>query len=185
MEEKLSAVQNGDYSRQQYMEIIYDKAAEMVDRIKNHDRSELFNDINPVGTCPKCSENLTETVLSYICPKNAGKGSGCDFVFWKNTSGRWFDRNTATRLLQSKELIDLHGFFNRNGEPYVASVKINDSGNVEFLGGGESTSSIEDDELCQCPVCAMGTIRVNATMYACDSQAVSYTHLTLPTTYSV
>ena len=174
MEEKLSAVQNGDYSRQQYMEIIYDKAAEMVDRIKNHDRSELFNDINPVGTCPKCSENLTETVLSYICPKNAGKGSGCDFVFWKNTSGRWFDRNTAARLLQSKELIDLHGFFNRNGEPYVASVKINDSGNVEFLGGGESTSSIEDDELCECPVCAMGTIRINATMYACDSQECKF-----------
>ena len=32
--------------------------------------------------------------------------------------GRWFDRTTAARLLVEK-LIDLHGFFNRNGEPYV------------------------------------------------------------------
>ena len=58
------------------------------------------------------------------------------------------------RLLNQKELTDLHGFFNRNGEPYVASVKITESGAVEFLGGGESTSSSDDDELCDCPVCS-------------------------------
>ena len=174
MEAKLSSVQNGDFSRQQYMQIIYHKAQEMVERIKNHDRNELFNNSISIGNCPKCADNLTETVLSYICPKNEGRGSGCDFVFWKNTSGRWFDRNTATRLLENQELIDLHGFFNRNGEPYIASVKINDSGNVEFLGGGESTSSADDDELCECPACSKGTIRINATMYACDNQECKF-----------
>ena len=174
MEAKLSSVQNGDFSRQQYMEIIYDKAQEMVERIKNHDRSDLFNNNESIGNCPKCSDSLTETVLSYICPKNEGKGSGCDFVFWKNTSGRWFDKNTAARLLENQELIDLHGFFNRNGEPYIASVKINDSGNVEFLGGGESTSSSDDDELCECPACSRGIIRINATMYACDNQECKF-----------
>ena len=174
MEAKLSSVQNGDFSRQQYMEIIYDKAQEMVERIKNHDRSDLFNNNESIGNCPKCSDSLTETVLSYICPKNEGKGSGCDFVFWKNTSGRWFDRNTAARLLENQELIDLHGFFNRNGDPYIASVKINDSGNVEFLGGGESTSSSDDDELCECPACSRGIIRINATMYACDNQECKF-----------
>ena len=174
MEAKLSSVQNGDFSRQQYMEIIYDKAQEMVERIKNHDRSDLFNNNESIGNCPKCSDSLTETVLSYICPKNEGKGSGCDFVFWKNTSGRWFDKNTAARLLENQELIDLHGFFNRNGDPYIASVKINDSGNVEFLGGGESTSSSDDDELCECPACSRGIIRINATMYACDNQECKF-----------
>ena len=174
MEAKLSSVQNGDFSRQQYMEIIYDKAQEMVERIKNHDRSDLFNNNESIGNCPKCSDSLKETVLSYICPKNEGKGSGCDFVFWKNTSGRWFDKNTAARLLENQELIDLHGFFNRNGDPYIASVKINDSGNVEFLGGGESTSSSDDDELCECPACSRGIIRINATMYACDNQECKF-----------
>ena len=136
MEAKLTSVQNGDFSREQYMQLIYDKAEEMVSRIKNHDRNELFKKMESIGCCLKCDENLTETVMSYICPKNEGKGSGCDFVFWKNTSGRWFDNSTAKRLLHEKELVDLHGFFNRNGESYVASVKINDSGNVEFVGGG-------------------------------------------------
>ena len=174
MEAKLTSVQNGDFSREQYMQVIYDKAEEMVSRIKNHDRNELFKKMESIGCCLKCDENLTETVLSYICPKNEGRGSGCDFVFWKNTSGRWFDNSTAKRLLHEKELVDLHGFFNRNGEPYVASVKINDSGNVEFVGGGESTSSLDDDELCECPSCSRGTIRLNSTMYACDDQECKF-----------
>jgi len=168
MEARLSSVQNGEFSRAQYMKLIYDKAEEMVQRIKNHDRSILFNSIETIGCCPKCDDNLKETVLSYTCPQNSGKDSGCDFIFWKNTSGRWFDRYTAKRLLEQRELIDLHGFFNRNGEPYVASVKMNDNGNVEFLGGGESTSSIDDAEVCACPSCDEGKIRANSTMYACD-----------------
>ena len=45
---------------------------------------------------------------------------------------------------------------------------MNDDGNVEFLGGGESTSSAEDAELCPCPSCDGGIIRANSTMYACD-----------------
>ena len=45
---------------------------------------------------------------------------------------------------------------------------MNDNGNVEFLGGGESTSSAEDAELCPCPSCDGGIIRANSTMYACD-----------------
>tara|TARA_B100001248_G_scaffold47657_1_gene30409 strand:+ start:3124 stop:5877 length:2754 start_codon:yes stop_codon:yes gene_type:complete len=170
MEAKLSSVQDGNFSREQYMKLIYDKAEEMVNRIKNHDRSVLFNSKESIGCCPKCDDNLTETVMSYTCPQNTGKDSGCDFIFWKNTSGRWFDRFTAKRLLEQREISDLHGFFNRNGEPYVASVKMNDSGNVEFVGGGESTSSVDDHELCSCPACDNGKIRINSTMYACDKQ---------------
>ena len=28
---------------------------------------------------------------------------------WKDASGRWFDRKTASRLLQEKSIEDLHG----------------------------------------------------------------------------
>ena len=33
---------------------------------------------------------------------------------------------------------------------HTLSVKINETGTVEFVGGGESTSSSDDDELCEC-----------------------------------
>ncbi len=174
MEAKLSSVQVGDYSRKEYMKLIFEIADEMVQKIKNHDRNELFNDVESIAPCPMCKSTLKETVLSYICCENTGRDSGCDFVLWKNTSGRWFDRKTATRLLQQKTINDLHGFFNRSGEPYTASIKMLENGTVEFIGGGESTSSEEDAELCDCPTCSHGIIRINSTMYACDNQECKF-----------
>ena len=174
MESKLSSVQDGNYSRKEYMTLIYNIAEEMVTKIKNHDRNELFNDKEAISNCPLCNSLLKETVLSYICEKNEGRDVGCDFVMWKNSSGRWFDRKTAKRLLIDNQIENLHGFFNRSGEPYSASIKMNETGTVEFVGGGESTSSEEDAELCDCPVCSHGTIRINSTMYACDNQECKF-----------
>ena len=68
----------------------------------------------------------------------------------------------------------MHGFFNKNGESYAASITINDSGTVELIGGGESKSSEDDVELCACPSCDNGAIRINATMYACDQQECKF-----------
>ena len=36
--------------------------------------------------------------------KNEGRDKGCSFVMWKDASGRWFDRKTASRLLQENQL---------------------------------------------------------------------------------
>ena len=174
MEAKLSSVQNGEFSRQQYMKIIFDKAEEMVTRIKNHDRSELFKETKSIGNCPKCNEQLTETVLSYICPKMKEEEMVVISYFGKIPAEDGLIEQLLLDYLLIKELIDLHGFFNRNGEPYVASVKINETGTVEFVGGGESTSSNDDDELCECPACDRGTIRINSTMYACDNQECKF-----------
>ena len=145
MEAKLSSVQVGDYSREEYMKLIYDISNEMVHKIKNHDRNELFKDDEPIAPCPLCKSTLKETVLSYICCENTGRDSGCDFVLWKNTSGRWFDRKTAARLLEQKSINDLHGFFNRNGEPYTASIKMLENGTVEFIGCLLYTSDAADE----------------------------------------
>ena len=90
-------------------------------------------------------------------------------MFWKDTSGRWFDHTTAKRLLSEGQIENLHGFFNRSGEPYTATVKISKEGKVEFVGGGESSSDESDEEVCPCPSCDQGTIRIGQTMYACDN----------------
>ena len=174
MESKLSSVQKGQYTRNEYMNLIKTYAEELVSKIKNHDRNELFNDKESVGNCPICESKLNETVMSYICEKNEGKDVGCSFVMWKNSNGRWFDRKTASRLLQSKTIEDLHGFFSRIGEPYSTGVTISEKGTVELLSGGESTSSEDDVEVSSCPKCDHGTIRMSQTMYACDNQDCSF-----------
>lgn len=168
MESSLLRVQRGDEPRENYMNAVIEQTRVMVERIKNHDRAELYQNEPSIGACTVCSGKIIETTLNYQCEKNEGRDKGCSFVFWKDTSGRWFDQTTAQRLLVNRQIEDLHGFFNRSGEPYIATVKITDDGKVEFIGGGESSSDASDEEVCACPLCDHGTVRIGQTMYACD-----------------
>jgi DNA topoisomerase-3 len=163
MESSLLRVQRGDEPRENYMNAVIEQTRVMVERIKNHDRAELYQNEPSIGACTVCSGKIIETTLNYQCEKNEGRDKGCSFVFWKDTSGRWFDQTTAQRLLENRQIEDLHGFFNRSGEPYVATVKISDEGKVEFIGGGEASSSATDEEVCACPLCDHGTVRIGQT----------------------
>ena len=169
MESKLAGVQKGTNQRNSYMSEIQDKVQELVDKIRDHDRSELYNKIPSVGKCPLCSSKVKETTLSYICEENEGRGKGCSFVLWKDASGRWFDRVTAAKLVKDKSIENLHGFFSRSGEPYEVTVVIGEDGKMSVAGNSAETSSTEDAELCACPKCDRGTIRISETTYACDN----------------
>jgi len=174
MEASLIQVQKGTYSKEEFMNNIIEKTTSLVEKIRDHDRSKLFENEPAIGNCPKCQSDVNETVLSYICSKNEGKDQGCSFVFWKDTSGRWFDRITASRLIEVKEIEDLHGFFNRSAETYAATITLSDEGKVVFKNGGESKTTDSDELLCQCPVCTHGSIRINSTMYACDNEDCTF-----------
>ena len=174
MESKLDGVQKGTNQRDSYMGEIKDKVQEMVDKIRDHDRTELYNSVPSIGTCPICSSNMSETILSYICSKNEGRDKGCSFVMWKDSSGRWFDRVTAARLLNSKGIEKLHGFFSQSGEGYEVTVTISDDGKVVIAGSSAETTSSDDVELCACPKCDQGTIRIGEKSYACDNEECTF-----------
>jgi len=168
MESKLDGVQKGTNKRDSYMSEIRDRVQELVDKIRDHDRSKLYSGQKSIGCCPTCDADVKETILSYICEKNEGREKGCSFVMWKDASGRWFDRNTASRLLEEKEIENLHGFFSRAGEPYDVTVKIGEDGKVSIAGSESETTGSDDEELCECPKCDTGTIRIGTVTYACD-----------------
>ena len=173
MEAALTAVQKGDLEASEYMDSIIEQTTDLVTRVRDHDRSQLFVNDDSIGQCPKCAATIVETALSYTCEKNEGKEKGCSFVFWKDTSGRWFDRETATRLVQHRELTDLHGFFNRNGESYETSVVLSDEGKVTSSKSTGNRATSSDEALCPCPKCD-GTIRETDTHYACDQQECKF-----------
>jgi len=174
MESKLGSVQKGTYDRDSYMGGIKDLVQQMVDGIRDHDRAKLYAADSPLGTCPLCSANVGETVLSYICEKNEGRDSGCSFVMWKDSSGRWFDRSTTSRLLETKSIEKLHGFFSRNGDPYEVSVSIGEDGKVKVAGSATETTTVNDVELCPCPKCDHGVIRIGESAYACDNAECTF-----------
>ncbi len=169
MESKLLGVQKGNVTRSEYMETISSLANELVESIRNHDRNQFYVHENSVGCCPECNGVMKETVMSYICEENKGRDSGCPFVIWKDSSGRWFDRTTVTKLLQEKELEKLHGFYSMSGETYEADVKLVKTG--ISVGGNADNAVGEDDEiLCECPKCESGNIRIGASFYSCDGE---------------
>ena len=57
----------------------------------------------------------------------------------------------------------------RSGEPYEVTVVIGEDGKMSVAGNSAETSSTEDAELCACPKCDRGTIRISETTYACDN----------------
>jgi DNA topoisomerase-3 len=174
MESALIAVQQGKLAASEYMQRIIDQTNDLVTKIRDHERGDLFTGDDSIGQCPLCKGKITETALSYTCEKNEGKDKGCTFVFWKDTSGRWFDRTTASRLLQEKKIEDLHGFFNRNGESYTTTITIDDSGKVTSALSSGTRAKNTDEALCPCPKCDDGTIRETDTHYACDDEECKF-----------
>jgi len=173
MEASLTAVQHGELDASEYMDKIIQQTRDLVERIRDHDRSKLFENDASIGSCPLCGSKVIETALSYPCENNEGKDKGCSFVLWKDTSGRWFDRKTATRLMEKRELNDLHGFFNRNGEAYETSIVLTDEGKVNSAKSTGNKSNATDEELCPCPSCD-GTIRETDTHFACDQEKCKF-----------
>ncbi|MEG3601607.1 MAG: DNA topoisomerase, partial [Candidatus Thermoplasmatota archaeon] len=101
MEASLLAVQRGEETMEAYMEKIIQQTKTMVDRIRDHDRNTLYLEEPSLGSCPSCGGEVKENTLAYQCEHNEGRDKGCSFVFWKDTSGRWFDRVTAARLIEN------------------------------------------------------------------------------------
>ncbi|MEC8416030.1 MAG: DNA topoisomerase, partial [Candidatus Thermoplasmatota archaeon] len=169
MEASLLAVQRGEETMEAYMEKIIQQTKTMVDRIRDHDRNTLYLEEPSLGSCPSCGGEVKENTLAYQCEHNEGRDKGCSFVFWKDTSGRWFDRITAARLIENGSLENLHGFYSQAGEGYDTSVELTKTGKVVSKGSGSGEATADDEVLCPCPVCDQGSIRITTTAYLCDN----------------
>ena len=169
MEASLLAVQKGQLAKSEYMKRVVELTHELVEKIREHDRIVLFEGEQPIGSCLLCEHKVMETTLSYQCEKNTGKGKGCEFVMWKDSSGRWYDRTTATRLLENKEIENLHGFFNYSGEHYEQSIRLQDNGRVVSQQSEQEEVSEEHAEISSCIFCDKGTIRLTTNSYQCDN----------------
>tara|TARA_B100000900_G_scaffold383182_1_gene370906 strand:+ start:2696 stop:5440 length:2745 start_codon:yes stop_codon:yes gene_type:complete len=174
MEASLLSVQRGEAPMDIYMQKIIDQTQTMVERIRDHDRNTLYLDEPSLGPCPACEGNVIENTLAYQCEHNEGRDKGCSFVFWKDTSGRWFDRTTASRLLEKKSLDNVHGFFSQAGEGYETSIELHKDGKVVSKGSGSGQATEDDEVLCPCPSCEQGSIRITKMAYVCDNAECSF-----------
>ena len=128
-ESALKEVEHGALSPEEFLAGIQKQVSELVACYKNVQvETELFDERESIGACPRCGGSVMERKLSFQCTRQ-----GCGFTMWKND--RFFKdkhkeltESAATALLK-KGRVKMSGLFSeKKGTTYDAIVVLADTG---------------------------------------------------------
>ncbi|MGA1302145.1 MAG: topoisomerase C-terminal repeat-containing protein, partial [Burkholderiaceae bacterium] len=168
---KLRQIEEGQLSREAFMQDIAALTGHMVEQAKNHTSTTIPGDYATLQTpCPNCGGVIKENYRRYACGQ-------CEFSMTKIPGGRTFELYEVEQLIQEKHLGPLDGFRSKIGRPFAASLKLTDEHKLEFDFGPSL-----DDELAEvvdfsgqpslgpCPKCA-SPVYAFGSSYVCSKAA--------------
>jgi DNA topoisomerase III len=137
-EERLAMMEKGMERRPDFMSDINRFTTKLVEEVRGMEGERLAapsRSREPLGACPKCGAPVIETRKAFGC--SAWKKSGCDFVIWKQVSGKRLSENQARQLLTKGRTAQMKGFKSKAGKPYSAALKLDAEHRVrlEFANG--------------------------------------------------
>jgi len=129
IESHLRQVERGRRSADEFMGEIAGYTREIVDRAKTFEYDELYDQGESLGPCPACGRPVVEMAWFYRCRQEPGTEpeADCPVRFWKDTSGRYLDRNAVRALLRDGKTGPLDGFTARSGRTYKGNIEIDKS----------------------------------------------------------
>ena len=185
-EYKLSQMEQGKLSREDFMQQIADMTEHIVKKAKEYDRDTIPGDYATLSTpCPTCGGVVKENYRRYACVgKDAGAddtaAAGCGFSFGKTPAGRTFEQAEVEQFLRDKKIGPLEGFRSKAGWPFTSEIalKYNEeekNWKLEFDFGNdknsEETGEIVDftgsESLGACPKCG-GAVHEHGSNYVCE-----------------
>ena len=185
-EYKLSQMEHGKLSREDFMRQIADMTERIVKKAKEYDRDTIPGDYATLSTpCPTCGGIVKENYRRYACVgKDAAAddtaASGCGFSFGKTPAGRTFEQAEVEQFLRDKKIGPLEGFRSKAGWPFTSEIalKYNEeekNWKLEFDFGNdknaEETGEIVDftgsESLGACPKCG-GAVHEHGSNYVCE-----------------
>jgi DNA topoisomerase III len=123
-EYKLSQMEHGKLSRDQFMHEIADMTKRIVMKAKEYDRDTVPGDYLTLKTpCPNCGGVVQETYRRYNCVGGPGK-EPCGFSFTKIPAGRAFEIDEVEQFLRDKRIGPLQGFRSKAGWPFTAELAL-------------------------------------------------------------
>jgi DNA topoisomerase III len=166
-EYKLSQMEHGHLSRDEFMREIAQMTERIVRKAKEYDRDTVPGDYATLKTpCPNCGGVVKENYRRYTCTGRNGEGEGCGFSFTKIPAGRAFELQEVEQFLRDKKIGPLEGFRSKAGWPFTAEIALKYSDEdknwkLEFDFGKEDnpaeTGEIVDfsgqEPLGPCPKC--------------------------------
>jgi DNA topoisomerase-3 len=172
-EYKLSQMEKGKISREEFMREIAQMTQIIVKRAKEYNNDTIPGDYHTMVTpCPNCGGVVKENYRRFACTK-------CEFSMSKTPGGRQFEIEEVEQLLKDRTIGPLQGFRSKMGRPFAAILRIvrdEDIKNfkLEFDFGQNDDS--EDSEpvdftgqtaLGPCPKCAGGVYEMGLA-YVCE-----------------
>ena len=173
-EYKLSQMERGKISREEFMREIAQMTQIIVKRAKEYNNDTIPGDYATLTTpCPNCGGVVKENYRRFNCAK-------CDFSISKIPGSRQFEVSEVEELLTKRSIGPLQGFRSKMGRPFAAILKISRDEEIknyklEFDFG----QNAEDDEnaegvdftgqtpLGACPKCGSGVFEMGLA-YVCE-----------------
>ncbi len=173
-EHKLSQMERGGISRDEFMREIAQMTQTIVKRAKEYDNDTIPGDYATLKTpCPNCGGVVKENYRRFACTK-------CEFSMSKVPGGRQFEVPEVEELLTNRTIGPLQGFRSKMGRPFAAILKISrdeDINNYKLeFDFGQSNDDDENAEpvdfsnqspLGACPKCGSGVYEMGLA-YVCE-----------------
>ena len=169
---KLSQMEKGQISREEFMQQIAQMTQVIVKRAKEYDEDTIPGDYATLKTrCPKCDGEIKENYRRFACTQ-------CEFSMTKIPGGRQFSIPEVEELLQKGEIGPLQGFRSKMGRPFAAILKIvpdteKDNFKLEFDFGQPKEDESEASDFTgktpvgKCPKC-QGNVYDSGLSYICE-----------------
>jgi DNA topoisomerase-3 len=175
-EYKLSQMEKGNISREEFMREIAQMTQAIVKRAKEYDSDTIPGDYSTLATpCPNCGGVVKENYRRFACTK-------CEFSMSKTPGSRQFEVAEVEQLLNERTIGPLQGFRSKMGRPFAAILRIVrdeeiknfklefDFGQNDGDGEGEGQDFTGQTPLGACPKCAKGVFE-NGLNYVCEGYA--------------
>ncbi|HXD69328.1 MAG TPA: DNA topoisomerase 3 [Gaiellales bacterium] len=168
-EQRLTAIERGDESRDGFMDDIRTFTTEVVDYFRNLTAEEVRAQRAEIGPCPNGDGVIRENRAAYGCSSWQSKEEpGCGFVIWKQQKGRSISPGEARDLLEHGQTDLLDGFKTR---PSRARLVLAEGNQVQLIaddGTRLDAPAGPRETIATCPKCG-GDIRENSRAYGCSS----------------
>ena len=177
---KLSEMEHGRLSREEFMREIAAMTEHIVKKAKEYDRDTIPGDYATLSTpCPNCGGIVKENYRRYSCTGKQGAGEGCGFSFTKIPAGRAFELAEVEQFLRDKKIGPLEGFRSKAGWPFTAEIALKfseeeknwklefDFGNEDESETGELVDFSGREPLGACPKCG-GQVYDHGKNYVCE-----------------
>lgn len=140
LEKTLSDIEKGKFTKQEFLNVIFDFTSNAVEKIKN-EQQVIINEvtrekkqIEVLGKCPLCGNGVIEGQKGFGC---SNWKNGCKFVIWKNdkflAAMKKKPTKTMVKTLLKNGVVTVKGLTSKKGNKFNANMRYEKNADNEFF----------------------------------------------------